>query len=1341
MKKEFGEYYLGLDIGTDSVGWAVTDTEYALQKFNGKAMWGIRLFEEATPAAERRLHRSARRREQRRKNRIDLLQELFSEEICKVDPGFYLRLKESKFYQEDKSENQANTLFNDHLYSDKEYHTEFPTIHHLRKALIENKKDYDIRLVYLALHNILKNRGHFLFEGRNISDVLSFEPVYRELKQYLYDEFGIDFNCTTPKEMENIIKNKKMGIQKKAAALSELISPNTIQEKTIIKAIAGGKVKLSDLFDMPELTTEEKNSIQFSSAQFDDDLPVLENFLQDKLYLVEKLKAIYDWGILAEIRGEEPYLSYAKVNTYEKHKLDLKILKLYARKYIPELYNDIFSSNEKCNYCAYVGISKKNSKKLRTEKTCSQEELCKYLEKKFEKDKEEIRKDVDGLYLLTEIINRTLLPKQTSKDNATIPYQLHLEELKVILKNASTYLLFLNDTDDSGLSVSKKVEEIMKFRIPYYVGPLNDAHLCKGGFAWIVKREKGKIFPWNFEKNVDIEASAENFITRMTNKCTYVIGADVLPKNSLIYSKFMVLNEINNLKIDGEEIPVSLKQSIYTDLFMKQRKVTGKKLFEYLKCNNYDIKIDAIGGIDGDCKSSLASYIDMKDILGDKVNNTNLAEDIILSISLFGDDKKLLKKKLMKKYPKELTEEEIDKLCTKKYLGWGRLSNAFLQNIFAPSHETGEYVCILQAMWETNNNLMQLLSREYEYENELNKINEPHTKSVRTMDYSIVDELHVSPSVKRMLWQSLTIVNELRKVMGKEPKRIFIEMARGKENTGRTTSRKAQLMSLYEQCKEETILFTTLQQKSENDIRSDRLYLYYTQLGRCMYSGEKIELDDLFDKNIYDVDHIFPQSKTKDDSLNNRVLVKKVFNANKSDEYPLPKEWQQAQKKFWAMLMSKGFISKIKYERLVRRDPLSERELADFIQRQLVETRQTTKAAADILKRVCSTSEVVYVKAGNVSDFRQKYNLIKVREINDFHHAKDAFLNIVVGNVYYTKFTSNPYQYIKNAEYRAYNLRKIFDSNVERGGLIAWNADKDETLKRVLEIMGKNNILFTRNAREIKGTLFDQMLMPKEKGQVQIKEDARLTTAKYGGYNKAAGAYFILVEHIKKGKITRTIESVPVYLAKRIESSPGGLEKFVDDVLGLKEAKIILRKIKINTLFQIDGFRMHLSGRTGTRLVFKNANQLVLSEETVRYCKKIVNYMNRCKDMRKKGGEVLLTGFDGIAVFDNLSLYNLFVNKLGNTIYRTQLSAQATTLKEQRQNFIELPIELQCVLLYELLHFFQCNSVLASLELILGPQNAGRVGMSNEVTNKHNIKILAQSPTGLFEKEVNLGEL
>lgn len=53
----------------------------------------------------------------------------------------------------------------------------------------------------------------------------------------------------------------------------------------------------------------------------------------------------------------------------------------------------------------------------------------------------------------------------------------------------------------------------------------------------------------------------------MTNKCTYLIGEDVLPKDSLLYSKFMVLNELNNLRLDGQKISVELKQKIYRDVF------------------------------------------------------------------------------------------------------------------------------------------------------------------------------------------------------------------------------------------------------------------------------------------------------------------------------------------------------------------------------------------------------------------------------------------------------------------------------------------------------------------------------------------------------------------------------------------------------------------------------------------------------------------------------------------------------------------------------------------------------------------------------------------------------
>ena len=130
-------YYLGLDMGTSSLGWAVTDEKYQLLRRKGKDLWGVRLFSEAETAADRRSHRVSRRRREREKARIAYLKEVFAEEINKKDSGFFQRLEDSKYYEEDKREHQPFALFADSGYTDKEYYKDFPTIFHLRKALLE----------------------------------------------------------------------------------------------------------------------------------------------------------------------------------------------------------------------------------------------------------------------------------------------------------------------------------------------------------------------------------------------------------------------------------------------------------------------------------------------------------------------------------------------------------------------------------------------------------------------------------------------------------------------------------------------------------------------------------------------------------------------------------------------------------------------------------------------------------------------------------------------------------------------------------------------------------------------------------------------------------------------------------------------------------------------------------------------------------------------------------------------------------------------------------------------------------------------------------------------------
>ncbi|MCM1088019.1 MAG: type II CRISPR RNA-guided endonuclease Cas9 [Muribaculaceae bacterium] len=1333
------DYYLGLDLGTGSLGWAVTDEKYEILRKHGNALWGVRLFENANTAEERRSFRTARRRLDRRNWRIELLQDIFAAEINKVDEGFYLRMKESRYVPEDKRDMENKcpqlpyALFVDTDYTDKDYHKQFPTIYHLRKWLMTTEETPDIRLVYLALHHIMKHRGHYLFTG-NIENIREFKGTFTQFIESIKAE-ELDFDLEITKERisgtEEILKDSRLTRTAKKTRLNTLFGARTTCEKAVLNLICGGKVSLKDIFGNSELDYCERPKISFSESGYDEYVNVIEAELGEQFLIIAQAKAIYDWAILADILGTYPSISEAKTALYEKHGEDLIYLKKLVREKLgKEVYQKVFvKTDEKtANYSAYIGMTKVNGKKQEIAgKQCSKEDFYAFLKKEVIariEDEEAVS------YMKEEIEKGSFLPKQVTKDNGVIPHQIHLYELRQIINNLKTRIPLLAENEE-------KLCSLFAFRIPYYVGPLNG--IAKEGSTthWVQKKKKGKIFPWNFDEIVDEERSAEQFIRRMTNKCTYLIHEDVLPKNSMLYSKFMVLNELNNLRIDGEPISVSLKQQIYTQLFQRYRKVTQKKLKEYLLREGVIGKNADITGIDGDFKSALTAYHDLKEKLTDCNLSQNEKEDIILNITLFGEDKKLLNKRLEKLYP-DLSEKQRKGLCSLSYTGWGRLSKAFLEEITAPLPEAGEVCNIIQTLWETNDNLMQVLSDKYLFAKEIEKEN--GVEDIQEFSYDLVEQLRVSPAVKRQIWQTLQIIRELGKVMGKPAKRIFVEMAREKAESQRTKSRKNMLLDLYKSCKEEERNWIDeLGKIEEHQLRSDKLYLYYTQKGRCMYSGEVIRLEDLWDNHKYDIDHIYPQSKVMDDSLDNRVLVKKTYNAEKTDVYPISAEIQENMQPFWKSLLEGKFISKEKYERLIRKTEFEPSELAGFIARQLVETRQSTKAVASILKQLLPETEIVYVKARIVSQFRQDFDLIKVREMNDLHHAKDAYLNIVAGNVYFTKFTNNPLKYVKEYPGRSYNLKRMFtsDKDIERNGSVAWKSGENGTICTVRKVMNKNNILVTRRSYEMRGGLFDQQLMKKGKGQVPVKgSDERLCNIeKYGGYNNAAGTYFMLVEsEDKKGNKIRTVEYVPLYLKKRIEQDETWVWQYLVNERKLKSPKIVLKRIKKDTLFKVDGFYMWLSGRQNNQLLFKGAMQLILSYRDEQILKKVTKFVQRYKENKN----LQIVEQDKILAEDLLRLYDTFLDKLQNTLYHSRLSKQGMTLNEKRDVFTQLNKEEQCIVLYEILHMFQCQSGVADLKLIGGPGNAGKLLLNNNITKYGQISIINQSPTGIYQQEIDL---
>ena len=142
-----GDYSVGLDMGTGSVGWSVTDEDGNLLHFKKQPTWGSRLFDSAQTAAEARAPRGQRRRYVRRRWRLDLLQRLLQGEIERVDSDFFLRLRQSRLVNDDPNKTTSDyrwPLFNGGDFTEVDYYNKFPTIYHLRKWLMETDEQADI---------------------------------------------------------------------------------------------------------------------------------------------------------------------------------------------------------------------------------------------------------------------------------------------------------------------------------------------------------------------------------------------------------------------------------------------------------------------------------------------------------------------------------------------------------------------------------------------------------------------------------------------------------------------------------------------------------------------------------------------------------------------------------------------------------------------------------------------------------------------------------------------------------------------------------------------------------------------------------------------------------------------------------------------------------------------------------------------------------------------------------------------------------------------------------------------------------------------------------------------
>ncbi|MDB8859018.1 type II CRISPR RNA-guided endonuclease Cas9 [Pediococcus acidilactici] len=1362
------KYNLGLDIGTSSIGFAAVDENNQPIRVKGKTAIGVRLFEEGKTAADRRGFRTTRRRLSRRRWRINLLNGIFDAHLAEVDPTFLARLKESNRSNLDpKKSFQGSLLFPER--KDYQFYKEYPTIYHLRKALMEKDRKFDIREIYLAVHHIIKYRGNFLngtpmrsFKVENIE----LDTLFDRLNQ-LYEEIIPDnelaFDLEQVADVKEVLSSTtiyKMDKKKQLVKMMLLPASNKAlqsENKKIVtqfvNAILNYKFKLDVLL---QVETDADWSLKLNDEGADDKLEEFTGDLdENRLEIIDLLQRLHNWFSLNEITKDGNSLSAAMVEKYKDHRHHLELLK----KVIEDHPDAKKAKALKETYTAYVGKT--------DDKTQNQDDFYKAVEKNLDDSPD--AKEIKRLIQLDQF-----MPKQRTGQNGAIPHQLHQQELDQIIEKQSKYYPFLAEPNPNvkrRKDAPYKLDELIAFKIPYYVGPLvtpeEQAQNKENVFAWMKRKAAGPITPWNFDEKVDRMESANRFIRRMTTKDTYLFGEDVLPAESMIYEKFVVLNELNNLKINGRHLSLKDKQDIYNDLFKQQKTVSIKALQNYYVTKKKAATAPTVGGLADPKKflSSLSTYIDFKNMFGERVNDPQFQENLeqIVEWSTIFEDRGIFKAKLQALG--WLSEKQIQQLVAKRYKGWGRFSKKLLTGL-----KNAEGYSILDEMWRSTENFMQIQSRP-EFAALIQQANEKQFEgndpdNVWEKIENILGDAYTSPQNKKAIRQVVKVVQDIEKAVGNPPEKIAIEFTReAAANPQRTQSRLRTLEKLYESAEEvvDAGLTAELAEFKENrHVLSDKYYLYFTQLGRDVYTGDRIRLDQL---NDYDVDHILPQSFIKDDSLDNRVLTIRAVNDGKSDNVPV-ELFGKKMSSFWRRLLDNGMISKRKYNNLITDpDNISKYAQKGFINRQLVETSQVIKLTANILNGIYDKdTEIIEVPAKMNSQMRKMFDLVKVREVNDYHHAFDAYLTIFIGNYLYKCYPKlRPYfvygkfkKFSDNEDIEVGDGRFNFLNRIERlknvtdpeTGEILWsNVAPNETIKRIKKVYNYKFMIVSREITTRRAELFNQTVYPKNyRGKlIPIKEDR--PTDLYGGYSGNTDAYLAIValEDKKKGKYFKVV-GIPTRAAAKLEKlkqqdSQQYLQALHEVIApqftkstkkGIKktEFRIVLDKVHYRQLVQDGPVKMMLGSST-----YKyNAKQLVLSEKALQVI----------KDDRK---------FDETQKDDNLiAVYDEILSIVNQSFDLYDINGFRKKLNDNRNQFIDLPAETKYEgrkvvahgkreMILEILKGLHANASFGNLKPIGFSTAFGQLQVPNGIILSKNAILIHQSPSGLFERKIKLSDL
>lgn len=1324
---------VGLNLNDSAIGWSVMDDNFRPVRKNGKTLTGVYKFEPGVSAEDRRLHRSSRRRTNRVKTRIKLLNSLMEEHLKKEDPTFLDRLARSNRAVSDPKRNfEHSFLFPDG--SESDYKENYPTIYHLRWALMTEDRKFSVKEVYLALHHLIKYRGNFLFSMPvsefNLSKV-DFQGELDKLFDGLLTQNLLSNKINDLVQAEHILLGNETKKNDKKKLLNALFvqKQETIEQrktqKALVTLLVGGKTDLNALVN---LGSDEKHRVSLEDATSSEDLEAFMAICnEEQQAVIKQLMEVWNVIQLNRILPGGESVSQMMIKRYNTHRDQLKVLKRFWKQQKPELRKELQQI-----YADYLD-------NVSTAQYSVKETMYRAYRKALGDDD-----SADAQLIMNWIDDDNFLPKLRVVENAIIPNQAHHLELDRIIDNQAKYYPWLAE-------IKGKLDAIMSFKIPYYVGPLMEKREGneRSKFSWMVRKEKGKIYPWNFDEKVDKIATAENFIDRMIGKDTYLLTEKVLPKQSILYENYSVLNEINNVRINGKHLSRDLKVKVY-DLFKNHSRVTVKMMVDIYKEQNHLINTPYVEGLSNKAAftTNLNSYRAMKKIFGEKVDDKQYQKDIdtIIEYLAVFEERQIFVEKVKQEFD-WISEEELQKVKAlhgnPQFQGWGRLSRKLLLDI-----RDAQYKNVMGLLWNTNKNFASIISDDSINE-KIEKISDNILQNYSLED--VLNNAYASPQTRKTIKKMSVLMDDLDRVLKQNPETISIISGRysGQNNYTYATLKALAKNSEFSTNKELSDELQDVFKNHKDLISNPKTVLYFTQGGKDMYTGEKLDLKKL---NAYQIDYIISPRILKDETLNNEVLTNKpvnlngVVNVSREVGKNVMSGSNKTIRNYWDSLLDKGFITKSKYQNLITDpDNITPYQVNSIIHRDLVETGHVVKLAAKILNERYPDTQIIETRTNLLNQLKDHFDFIQNPMINDYHFGFDAFLAAFVGRYMYLRypklrgyFVYGEYQLLASKDFpkkmmHLNFLRDLFNEDLD--DVVEPYSDqlvinREKAIASLNKVYNYHYMLVTKELVAYEnGQLFNET---KYKANYHSDVQRTLIPMKrdkdpklYGGYTSEKAGYLLLVKiGLPKQEPFFRLLKMPIRFIddlKRMNKSAAEKRtlEIVQAQLSKKErnnAKVVAPYIKMNQLF-IDG-KVKFSARTSAYMC--NETQLCLSHKSLKILAK--------KDATD---EELVAVYDDVLTQVNkyFALYDMrkFRQKLndGRTLFE-KLSNNREDKINKRRVLNEVFIGLQANTSSRMIPALKISSGLGSMQ-----NNAG-IKLSKDAV------IVKQSPTGYFAKRIKL---